>query len=476
MTFKAFFTPRYKILIHILVITLLTWVFIDSMESLQRMSKAYNFHENFKIFGSLKIIIQIFTFYILSCFLTPLFITNKKTGAISILLYAILYTICISWLDVNVTSIVSDLNYNHNLTPNLKSSVKAFVDFIPLIFMSCLYSISIMDKGVLNNNFTAKQLELAINLVIIGLVLHFIFSNISSWAAIITIMYFTVKLLFFYINTFFVTPILLKEKKTGKYLLFVTCLFVLYVLLSKYIYSITHFEIGPFPNIIVLSMAFLIDYLLSFVYGYIRHRIKTQDVNLGAKESELSLLKSQVNPHFLFNTLNTLYATALEEKAPKTAESTAKLANLIRYMQEDIDKDFIPLENEIKYLQDYIAIQKLRCVVEPEVVTDFRNVENHFITPGLLIPFVENAFKYGIDPSKPSRLEVSVICDENTIYFKCINSFDDNYKTYYKEQGFGIGIKNAKQRLELVYPKKHSFEVAKENNTFSVKMSIKTKV
>lgn len=475
MIMSTFFKPKYKLFIHILVIGLLTWVFIDSMESLQRMNKAYNYHENFKFFGSLKIIIQIFTFYILSWWLIPLFITNKKTGAISILLYAILYTICISWLDVNVTSIVSDLNYNHNLTPNLKSSVKAFVDFIPLIFLSSLYSISIMDKGVLNKNFTAKQLELAINLVVVGLILHFILSNISSWAAIVTVMYFTVKLLFFYTNTFFITPILLKEKKTSKYVLFVLCLFVLYVLLSIYIYPKTHLGIGSFPNIIVLSMTFLIDYLLSFLYGYIRHRIKTQDVNLGAKESELQLLKSQVNPHFLFNTLNTLYATALEEQAPKTAESTAKLANLIRYMQEDIDKDFIPLENEIKYLQDYIAIQKLRCVVEPEIETDFKNVENHFITPGLLIPFVENAFKYGIDPSKPSKLIVSVICDESTIYFKCVNSFDDNYKTYYKEQGFGIGIKNAKQRLELVYPKKHSFEVAKENNTFSVKINITIK-
>lgn len=195
---------------------------------------------------------------------------------------------------------------------------------------------------------------------------------------------------------------------------------------------------------------------------------------LGAKESELQLLKSQVNPHFLFNTLNNLYATALEEDAPKTAESTAKLASLIRYMQEDINKDFIPLENEIKYLQDYIAIQKLRCAESPEIETVFKNIKDHSISPGLLIPFVENAFKYGIDPSKPSKLKVSIICDENRIKFECINSFDDNFKTYYKEQGFGIGIKNAMERLELVYPKKHTFSVLKEHNTFSVKMSINT--
>ena len=476
MTASTFFKPKYKLLIHGLVLTLLTWVFIDSMELAQKMSQEHNYHEDFKFFGSLKIVTQIFTFFILSWWLIPLFITHKKRGVIVILLYAILYTTCISWLDVNVTSIVSDLNYDHNSTPNLKSIARAFLSFIPFVFMSSLYSISIMDKVLLNKSFTAKQLELVINLAIVGLVSHVIFLNISTgFYLVMTIFYFTLTLLFFYYNAFFITPVLLMKKEIGKYLFFVVLLFILYVLSFKYISSITHFEIGSFPNDTSLSVAFLIDYALSFIYGFIRHRIKNQDVKLEAKDSELKLLKSQVNPHFLFNTLNTLYATALVEKAPKTAESTAKLANLIRYMQEDINKDFIPLENEIKYLQDYIIIQKLRCAVEPEIDTEFKEITDDHISPGLLIPFVENAFKYGIDPSKPSKLSVSVVCDESTIHFECVNSYDDDFKTYYKEQGFGIGIKNAKQRLELIYLKKHTFEVVKENNVFSVKISIKTK-
>ena len=217
-------------------------------------------------------------------------------------------------------------------------------------------------------------------------------------------------------------------------------------------------------------------YLMSFIYGYFRLKIKNKGkilaLQLENKESELGLLKSQVNPHFLFNTLNTLYSTALEENATKTAESTAKLASLIRYMQEDINKDFIPLENEIKYLQDYINIQKLRCSIVPDVETKFNAIEKHKISPGLFIPFVENAFKYGIDPSKKSKLSVSVICDTTSINFECINSYDVNFKSYNKEEGFGIGIKNAKQRLSLVYPKKHSIEIKKESAIFSVKIKI----
>jgi len=247
---------------------------------------------------------------------------------------------------------------------------------------------------------------------------------------------------------------------------------LIYILSYKFFHSITHFEIGPFPDTIFLIFSVFIDYTLSFIYGFIRHRIKNKSIALDAKESELKLLKSQVNPHFLFNTLNTLYSTALEENAPKTAESTAKLASLIRYMQEDINKDFIPLENEIKYLENYISIQKLRCFIEPDIETKFIHIENHKLSPGLLIPFVENAFKYGIDPSKKSKLSVSIICEKNTISFECINTYDENYKTYYKEQGFGIGIKNAKQRLELVYPKKHTIDIKKENNIFSVKINL----
>jgi LytS/YehU family sensor histidine kinase len=200
-------------------------------------------------------------------------------------------------------------------------------------------------------------------------------------------------------------PVLLEEKKPGTYLLLTSISFIVIVIGTKLIYGS-----GSLSNLLVLAIYFTLATVLSLTYSYVRLKLINDqlifNLKLGAKDSELQLLKSQVNPHFLFNTLNTLYATALEENAPKTAESTAKLANLLRYMQNDINKDFIPLENEIKYLEDYITIQKLRCEIEPQIETKFSNFENHQISPGLLIPFVENAFKYGIDPTKPSKLKV----------------------------------------------------------------------
>tara|TARA_R110001583_G_scaffold195017_1_gene368498 strand:- start:823 stop:1749 length:927 start_codon:yes stop_codon:yes gene_type:complete len=275
--------------------------------------------------------------------------------------------------------------------------------------------------------------------------------------------------LFFYLNVLLIGPTLLSEKKLGKYVFLTIISLIVILIATKLIY-------GYSPNLLVSTIFFMLTALLSLIYCYVRLKLKYDqqifNLKLGAKDSELQLLKSQVNPHFLFNTLNTLYATALEENAPKTAESTAKLANLLRYMQNDITKDFIPLENEIKYLNDYIAIQKLRCEIKPQVETTFENCEGKTVSPGLLIPFVENAFKYGIDPSKPSKLKVSVICDGSKINFECVNSYDDNFKTFYKEQGFGMGIKNAKQRLDLVYPKNYNLDISKANHIFKVKLDI----
>ncbi len=350
--------------------------------------------------------------------------------------------------------------------------VLSVLPLIVTLFLSYTYTaIFLNKKGRLN------FLEFLINFIVVGFFLAVTATSGQIEVTVVTLIVVAV----FYIHSFFIVPLFTKSKRK-KYFSFLLVLSVFYLvsIYSNLNHPLTFYTSEDiFQFVFFMIGSLLLVLFLSFVYGYFRLKIVSKEklftLKLGVKDSELQLLKSQVNPHFLFNTLNTLYATALEEKANKTAESTAKLASLIRYMQEDINKDFIPLVNEIKYLQDYIAIQKLRCAVEPDIEAKFDNIENHRISPGLLIPFVENAFKYGIDPSKPSKLKVSVICDDNTIHFECINSYKDDFKIYYKEQGFGIGIKNAKQRLELVYPKKHTFEVDKENNTFSVKMSIKTK-
>lgn len=483
MTLKTFFTPKYKIFVHLIALSATIMSIVLTIEGCARKE----WIGSLCIIDIARTVLFNVTIYFLALVLFPLLLKDWKKYIKGAIVFLIIYSIAFGWISAvslgvwdNSKGIFSSMSLQYI---DFKLIFRAFLTIIPMGILAWFYFLFVTDSEKLKVLFFRRNTERTVNIIVVGLIIIYVFimPQGNSWEPFLFTMLFTA---FFYINTFFVVPILLKYKRSAK---FFVASFVWFSTLYCLFFLIPYSYSGPFrerfleiyfePYYIfrIFVLAFAPTYLLSFIYGYIRFKIKNQDKKLGAKESELQLLKSQVNPHFLFNTLNTLYATALEENAPKTAESTAKLANLIRYMQEDIDKDFIPLENEIKYLQDYIAIQKLRCAVEPKIETNFENIANKVISPGLLIPFVENAFKYGIDPSKPSKLVVSVICEESTIYFECVNSFNDDFKTYYKEQGFGIGIKNAKQRLELVYPKKHSFEVEKENNTFSVKINITTK-
>ena len=475
MTASTFFTSKYKIIIHAIVFTLSVFSIVLTIVGIERSDKT--------LFqgGLFDALLFIFTIYVLALVIFPLLFKNWKKYLYIAITYIISYSLLLGWMRAIQRSNSSMLRKGIFAEPleyfNFESVLNLSLTLIPMGIMGLIYALLVIDINILKKALVVKRFELIFNSVVISFI-YFYALIMPRKIEIRVIAFISVYILFFYFNTFYLTPFLLRKKNFVKYIVFsvlsLAIVNVLAIVLLSFIYN--HNLISRLlPLLLRLIPLYLLIYIISFIYGYLRLKIKEKNLKIGVKESELQLLKSQVNPHFLFNTLNTLYATALEENAPKTAESTAKLASLIRYMQEDINKDFIPLTNEIKYLQDYIAIQKLRCAVEPEIETEFKHIENHSISPGLLIPFVENAFKYGIDPSKPSNLKVSVICDENSINFECVNSYNNDFKTYYKEQGFGIGIKNAKQRLELVYPKKHTFEVDKENNIFSVKISIETK-
>lgn len=479
MITSTFFKFKHKTIVHAIVLVISIFSLYLTIED------AVNRNENLFQGGFYNAILFVFTVYIIALVIIPLLFENWKKHILIAVLFCFLYSFLLAWFRASMASDMETFKEMFSSAPiehfNFEFMFRSFMTIIPMGVMGLFYFVFVTDWKKLKQGFFQKNTEITINVTLVVLIISYVLiMPIGSKTD--ELLFTSFLILFFYINTFYISPVLLISKKKSMYVFFGILWFVI---LNVIYFLILYFFSGPMGRSIVtsdvLSISFLIRiavlvfipiFIVSFIYGYIRIKIKNQDKNIVAQDSELKLLKSQVNPHFLFNTLNTLYSTALEEKAEKTAESTAKLANLIRYMQEDINKDFIPLQNEIKYLRDYITIQKLRCAIEPEIDSEYTGIGKHQISPGLLIPFVENAFKYGIDPSKPSKLSVSVVCDDKTINFKCINSYSEHFKTYYKEQGFGIGIKNAKQRLALVYPKKHTFEVVKENNVFSVNLSI----
>jgi hypothetical protein len=227
-----------------------------------------------------------------------------------------------------------------------------------------------------------------------------------------------------------------------------------------------------------LLVVFTLLLIPSFIYYFIKKQLMSNESTgfklYRKKEAELAQLKSQVNPHFLFNTLNTLYAFALKEGSEKTAECIAKLANLMRFMLDDMEKDSILLKREISYIQDYVKLQSIRSAVEHDIAinVDLEDEEGCSIAPMLLIPFVENAFKHGMNPNEVSQLKIDVHAKSNQIQFVIENSVDENFQAYYKEKGFGIGIENVKSRLKHIYADRHILSIAKTNAKFIVILTI----
>jgi two-component system, LytTR family, sensor kinase len=196
---------------------------------------------------------------------------------------------------------------------------------------------------------------------------------------------------------------------------------------------------------------------------------------LGQSEADLQFLRSQINPHFLFNVLNTLYGTALQEGAVRTAEGVQKLGDMMRFMLHENHLAEIPMSKEIEYLKNYIALQELRTEsaesIRIETIID-ETFPEYRIAPMLLIPFVENGFKHGISLREPSWIKLQLRNEGNRILFELRNSIhvrkgDDPEKTR-----SGIGLKNVLHRLKLLYPNRHEFYMHQDEREFFVQLII----
>jgi hypothetical protein len=365
---------------------------------------------------------------------------------------------------------------------------------IVLSWMSHYIHLLASGKSTLKNLAKTGRLnpELAIHLVLLLLVnLMFIFNMRHRDYAMLSLIFYPIILLF-YFHTFFTYPRLLGK---GKVVWFI-CINVLVLLFLVAIQvgveamhrigALKTLGIEPdLPDLISLSnirldliLVFALMLIPSFAYYFTKKQfidLKSKGFGLyRKKEAELAQLRSQVNPHFLFNTLNTLYAFALKEGSEKTAECIAKLANLMRFMLDDMEKESILLQREISYIEDYIKLQSIRSAVEHniEIIIDLEPENSYAIAPMLLIPFVENAFKHGMNPNKVSHLKIDISGKKNKMQFVIENSMDTNFEAYYKEKGFGIGIENVKSRLKYIYPNRHNISIAKTKDKFIVILSI----
>jgi LytS/YehU family sensor histidine kinase len=215
---------------------------------------------------------------------------------------------------------------------------------------------------------------------------------------------------------------------------------------------------------------------LSFAYMLIKDWITNEKVNsmLEAEKlsMELAFLKAQVNPHALFNTLNNLYALALEEGAQRTSDGLTKLGVLMRYNLHDSQAERILLSKEIDYLEKYIELQKLRIIADANVNIkiefEMNNVTTEKIAPMILLPLLENAFKYGISTIDGTFIEVSLKLSQGVLHLTVKNSIHRNRAA---DSG-GIGLKNVQKRLRLIYPDRHKLEIFKEANMYTANIQL----
>lgn len=190
-------------------------------------------------------------------------------------------------------------------------------------------------------------------------------------------------------------------------------------------------------------------------------------------QSELALLKSQINPHFLFNTLNNI-DSLIKSNKDKASEMLVKLSGIMRYMIYETNIDKVNLSNEINHIENYIDLQKIQFASTDFVsLSTEGKLNNILIAPMLFIPFVENAFKHCTNKAISNAISIKFSTENNIVNFKCVNVYDAK-QPMSKDNASGVGLNLVKRRLNLIYPGKYTLNIKNENNTYQVILSVDT--
>ena len=228
--------------------------------------------------------------------------------------------------------------------------------------------------------------------------------------------------------------------------------------------------------VIPLGLALPLSWMVYLANEKSYHKLITLKAALDASDARLQLLRSQINPHFLFNTLNALYGTAIIDGSRRTAEGIQQLGDMMRFMLHDNQRDLIPLSAEITYLKNYLALQQLRlgaAAVQIEIEIDELNSSTLLIAPMLLIPLVENAFKHGIGTEDAgSKISVRLCIEKQSIHFSVVNTIVPHHSHDPEKAHSGIGLPNVSKRLQIYYKGRHQFEYGAKGHTFTARLVI----
>ncbi len=292
---------------------------------------------------------------------------------------------------------------------------------------------------------------------------------------------------FYYLNAEVLIPKLLARHKIFYYLLSIAALFLLIVIFPEYIKPQHEFvdtgssgSLGPgspmpMPKHIfnaMLALMFFFIFIISsgikIINKWFESEKKKTLIEKEKLQTELTHLKAQINPHFLFNVLNTIYALSLK-KSDNTPDAVMQLSKLLRYIVNETQSDKVPLDKEVDCINNYIDLQKMRLSETVEITYrksgDFMQAS---IAPLMLITFVENVFKHGVSTHEVSPILIEISIEKNVFSFKTTNRIFKQSD----EESAGIGLVNTRKRLELIYPENHKLTITESKSMFNVELTI----
>ncbi len=305
-----------------------------------------------------------------------------------------------------------------------------------------------------------------------------------DWERVLTIAAFQIAFasLISYINYFIFLPRFLKHRNAWIYLLeflipFAIIMFIRLMVERYWIDGFTGTEEYLYRTRFVVQVIttnlFIVIFvaMLHFAVEWLEFETKKKEVENEKLTAELNFLKAQINPHFLFNTLNNLYYLAYS-KSENTTEVIAKLSQMMRYMIYDSNHPKVLLSKEIEYMQSYIGLERLRLNdLIPIKFEVSGNTENVWITPLIFITFLENAFKHGVSNSNPKAwVNISIALRDKECIYSVENSKTSDQKDVSEKSG--IGLKNVKRRLELSYPGQYKLETKETRDTYLVQLNL----
>ena len=295
---------------------------------------------------------------------------------------------------------------------------------------------------------------------------------------------FTLSMILVYVNIYYLFPkFILKKKYLGYLLNFAIVLGIFYVVRTELIYHFINKDVWPesdtpqkaysFNHIVVVFLTGIYDVglvtTIKLTADWVFEKKRTEQLQKAQLRSELSFLKTQIQPHFFFNTLNNLYALAME-KSDSTPEAILKLSEIMQYVLYDAKDPSIGLTKEINYIHSYLELEKLRY--GNLIVSNLNiegNIDNIILPPLLFLPFIENCFKHGAENNDKMFVEIDFRKKENHLIFEVENNFNANNKV---ETVHGIGIENVKRRLELLYNNKFNLNTSIFDNKYRVELTI----